>query len=92
MELLLSEALGTHKMSLASFFELEPREVVLVIEKSNKELELSHRLEYIAARNAYGSLMSKNYKYIDIFSNANNDKKEVSCEEKQKLKDYFESW
>lgn len=53
---------------------------------------MSHRLEYIAARNAYGSLMSKNYKYIDIFSSVNNDNKEVSSEEKEKLKDYFESW
>lgn len=92
MELLLSEALGTHKMSLASFFDLEPREVVLVIEKSNKEIELAHRLEYIAARNAYGSLISKKYKYIDIFSDISNDKKEVSSEEKERLKDYFESW
>lgn len=92
MELLLSEALGTHKLSLASFFELEPRELILVMEKSNKALEFEHRLDYIAVRNACTPLMSKNYKYLDVFADINNNKKEVSSEEKEDLKNYFESW
>lgn len=78
-------------MSVASFFELEPREIVMIIEKSNEEIELKHKLEYVAMRNALGSLLSKNYKYLDLFKKETS-KKEVTQEEREELKAYLENW
>ena len=46
---------------------------------------------YTAITNALGSAFNKNYRYNDVFDRKE-VKKEVTQEEKQKLKEYFESW
>lgn len=79
-------------MSIASFFVLEIKEVVKILEKMKSRIEFEHRLQYIAIQNALGKSFSKNYKYYDVFEDEEAKKKEVTEEEKEELKNYFESW
>ena len=79
-------------MTIASFFICEVIEVVKLLEKMKDRLKFEHELEYIAICNAIGKNFSKNYKYFDIFEKKENKKKEVTQEEKENLKTYFENW
>ena len=79
-------------MPMASFFMLEVVEVVKILEKMRDRLKFEHELEYIAISNALGKAFSKNYKYIDVFEKKENKKKEVTQEEKEELKSYFDNW
>ena len=55
-------------------------------------MKFEHELQYIAICNALGKNFSKGYKYFDIFEKKDAKKKEVTQEEKEKLKSYFDSW
>ena len=79
-------------MPIASFFVCEVNEVVKLLEKMKDRLKFEHELEYIAICNAIGKNFSKNYKYFDIFEKKENKKKEVTQEEKENLKSYFDNW
>lgn len=85
--------MGTLKYSPQVFLDLEPYECMELIEKCREREEIEHRLLYLAVRNAIGVCLSKKYKYEDIFKKEkNNQQKEVTEEERQRLKEYFESW
>ena len=79
-------------MPMASFFVLEVVEVVKILEKMKDRLKFEHELEYIAISNALGKAFSKNYRYVDIFEKKKNKKKEVTKEEKENLRTYFDKW
>ena len=79
-------------MPMASFFMLEVVEVVKILEKMRDRLKFDHELMYIAICNALGKNFSKNYKYYDVFEKKEAKKKEVTQEEKEELKNYFENW
>ena len=79
-------------MPIASFFICEVVEVVKLLEKMRDRLKFEHELQYIAICNALGKNFSKNYKYNDIFDKKDNKKKEVTQEEKENLKSYFDKW
>ena len=55
-------------------------------------IKFEHELQYIAICNALGKNFSKGYKYFDIFEKKDAKKKEVTQEEKEKLKSYFDNW
>ena len=75
-------------MPMASFFICEVVEVVKLLEKMKDRLKFEHELQYVAICNALGKNFSKNYKYFDVFEK----KKEVTQEEKEELKSYFDNW
>ena len=79
-------------MPIASFFICEVVEVVKLLEKMRDRIKFEHELQYIAICNAIGKNFSKNYKYNDIFKKKENKKKEVTQEEKENLKSYFDKW
>nr|DAO08325.1 MAG TPA: DNA-directed RNA polymerase subunit alpha [Caudoviricetes sp.] len=79
-------------MPIASFFILEVVEVVKLLEKMRSRIEYEHKLQFVAISNALGSAFNKNYKYNDLFENKKAIKKEVTQEEREELKAYFESW
>ena len=79
-------------MPIASFFILEVVEVVKLLEKMRSRIEYEHKLQFVAILNALGSAFNKNYKYNDLFENKKAIKKEVTQEEREELKAYFESW
>ena len=79
-------------MPMASFFICEVVEVVKLLEKMRDRIEYEHKLQFVAISNALGKAFNKNYKYNDLFEKKNEDKKEVSQEEKEELKAYFENW
>ena len=79
-------------MPIASFFILEVVEVVKLLEKMRSRVEYEHKLQFVAISNALGSAFNKNYKYNDLFENKKAIKKEVTQEEREELKAYFESW
>lgn len=79
-------------MPIASFFILEIVEVVKLLEKMRSRIEYEHKLQFVAISNALGSAFNKNYKYNDLFENKKAIKKEVTQEEREELKAYFESW
>ena len=62
-----------------SFFVLEPKECIDIIEASRKRFQFEHELQYIAMLNAIGPMYIKNYRYRDIFKD-NKAKKEVTEE------------
>ena len=74
-----------------SFFVLEPKECLDIIEASRKRFQFEHELQYIAMLNAIGPMYIKNYKYRDIFKN-NKAKKEVTEEEKEDMRKMLEDW
>lgn len=78
-------------MPLASFFILECVEVVDLMGKMRDRIEYEHRLQYVALTNAIGGALNKNYKYKDLFK-VDNSKREVTEEEKEDIKAYFENW
>ena len=86
------EAIGFYNMPLASFFICEVVEVVNLLEKMKDRLKFEHELQYIAIGNALGKNFSKNYKYFDVFEKKKDIKKEVTDEEREELKTYFENW
>ena len=79
-------------MPMASFFICEVIEVVKLLEKMRDRLKLEHELQYVAICNALGKNFSKNYRYFDVFEKKENKKKEVTQEEKDNLKSYFNDW
>ena len=79
-------------MNMYSFFVLEIFEVIKLLEKMKDRIKFEHELQYVAISNALGKAFNKNYKYFDIFEKKKPSKKEVSQEEKEKLKSYFDSW
>ena len=89
---LFEEAIGFYNMPMASFFVLEIVEVIKLLEKMKDRMKFEHELQYVAISNALGKAFNKNYKYFDIFEKKKPSKKEVSQEEKEKLKSYFDSW
>lgn len=85
--------MGIYNIPLASIYELEPRELVLVMEKSYERMKFDHISQFTAIKNALGLSFSKGYKYEDLFSETKKQrKKEVSEEEKESLMNYFELW
>ena len=79
-------------MPIASFFICEVIEAVKLLEKMKNRIQFEHELMYIAICNALGKNFSKNYKYYDVFEKKEAKKKEVTQEEKEELKNYFENW
>ena len=79
-------------MPMASFFILEVVEVVKLLEKMRDRIEYEHKLQFVAISNALGKAFNKSYKYNDLFENKKAIKKEVTQEEREELKAYFESW
>ena len=79
-------------MPVASFFICEVIEVVKLLEKMKDRLKFEHELQYIAICNALGKNFSKNYKYFDVFEKEKDIKKEVTDEEREELKAYFNNW
>lgn len=71
---------------------MEPYECLELIEKSREMFEFEHKLMYIAVKNAIGNSINKRYKYIDVFEKDKKKSKVVTEEEREKLKEYFESW
>lgn len=86
------EAIGFYNIPIASFFVLEIKEVVSIMTKIKERIEFDHRLQYIAFQNVIGKSFGKNYKYYDVFESREPIKKEVTEEEKEELKAYFDSW
>ena len=79
-------------MPMASFFMCEVKEILKLLEKMKNRIQFDHVLMYIAICNALGKNFSKNYKYYDVFEKKEAKKKEVTQEEKEELKNYFENW
>ena len=79
-------------MPVASFFVCEVVEVKRLLKKMRDRIKYEHELQYIAMCNAIGKNFSKNYKYVDAFEKKEVRKKEVTQEERQELKTYFENW
>ena len=79
-------------MPVASFFVCEVVDVKRLLEKMRDRIKYEHELQYIAMCNAIGKNFSKNYKYVDVFEKKEVRKKEVTQEERQELKTYFENW
>ena len=79
-------------MPIDSFFILEVVEVVKLLEKMRSRMEFEHKLQFVAISNDLGKAFNKNYKYNDLFEKKNEKKKEVTQEEREELKAYFESW
>lgn len=91
--MLVTEAMGIYQIPLASIYELEPRELVLVMEKSYERMKFNHISQFTSIKNALGLSFSKNYKYDDLFEKVKcQSKKEVSDKEKEELINYFETW
>ena len=86
------EAIGFYNMPMASFFICEVKEILKLLEKMKNRIQFEHELMYIAISNALGKNFSKNYKYYDVFEKKEAKKKEVTQEEKEELKNYFENW
>ena len=86
------EAIGFYNMPMASFFICEVKEILNLLEKMKNRIQFEHELMYIAICNALGKNFSKNYKYYDVFEKKEAKKKEVTQEEKEELKNYFENW
>ena len=86
------EAIGFYNMPMASFFICEVKEILKLLEKMKNRIQFEHELMYIAICNALGKNFSKNYKYFDVFEKKEAKQKEVSAEEKEELKNYFENW
>ena len=86
------EAIGFYNMPMASFFICEVKEILKILEKMKNRIQFEHELMYIAICNALGKNFSKNYKYYDVFEKKEAKKKEVTQEEKEELKNYFENW
>ena len=83
--------MGSLGYSPQSFFVLEPKECIDIIEASRKRFQFEHELQYIAMLNAIGPMYIKNYKYRDIFKD-NKAKKEVTEEEKDEMRKMLEDW
>ena len=79
-------------MPIDSFFVCEVKEILKLLEKMKNRIQFEHELMYIAICNALGKNFSKNYKYYDLFEKKEAKKKEVTQEEKEELKNYFENW
>ena len=79
-------------MPIDSFFICEVKEILKLLEKMKNRIQFEHELMYIAICNALGKNFSKNYKYCDVFEKKEAKKKEVTQEEKEELKNYFENW
>ena len=79
-------------MPIDSFFICEVVEVVKLLEKMKDRIKFEHELQYIAICNALGKNFSKNYKYFDVFEKEKDIKKEVTDEEREELKAYFNNW
>ena len=86
------EAIGFYNMPMASFFICEVKEILKLLEKMKNRIQFEHELMYIAICNALGKNFSKNYKDYDVFEKKEAKKKEVTQEEKEELKNYFENW
>ena len=86
------EAIGFYNMPMASFFICEVKEILKLLEKMKNRIQFDHELMYIAICNALGKNFSKNYKYFDVFEKKEAKKKEVSEEEREELKNYFDKW
>ncbi|SCI51445.1 Uncharacterised protein [uncultured Clostridium sp.] len=85
------ELVGFLNYSPQAFFMLEPCECFEIMQKARTRFKFEHELMYVAFSNAIGSAFSKNYKYNDVFKSSKS-KKEVTKEEKQRMKEYFENW
>ena len=83
--------MGSLGYSPQSFFVLEPKECIDIIEASRKRFQFEHELQYIAMLNAIGPMYIKNYKYRYIFKD-NKAKKEVTEEEKEDMRKMLEDW
>ena len=83
--------MGSLGYSPQSFFVLEPKECIDIIEASRQRFQFEHELQYIAMLNAIGPMYIKNYKYRDIFKD-NKAKKEVTEEEKEDMRKMLEDW
>ena len=82
--------MGFLQLSPQVFFMSEPCECIEIMEKTRNRYKFDHELQYIAISNALGKAFSKNYKYNDVFKKSS--KKEVDAQEKERMKEYFESW
>ena len=83
--------MGSLGHSPQSFFVLEPKECIDIIEASRKRFQFEHELNYIAVLNAVGPMYVKNYRYKDVFKE-NKAKKEITEEEREDMRKMLEDW
>lgn len=80
-------------MSIHDFDEFELKDVIQMIEEDDLKLKFNHTSQYIATLNAVGQMLSKNYKYIDIFKDNNKKSKELSEDEYNAfLEEFNDDW
>ena len=72
-------------MTVSDFFDLEPYVISDILGTAKQRIEYQHRLDYIAVMNAVGQMLSKKYKYLDVFDE-NNQPKEYTEEEANDLR------
>ena len=89
---LFNESVGFYNIPIDSFFICEVKEILKLLEKMKSRIQFEHELMDISICNALGKNFSKNYKYYDVFEKKEAKKKEVTQEEKEELKNYFENW
>lgn len=49
-------------------------------------------MQHVAVKNAIGLCFHKGYKYIDLFKQAELQKKELTAEEEAEMISYLENW
>ena len=79
-------------MPVASFFVCEVVDVKRLLKKMRDRIKYEHELQYVALCNAIGKNFSKNYKYFDVFEKEDAKKKEVTRQEKDKMRSYLDNW
>ena len=84
------EIVGFFKFPPHFFYMHEPVELLKILDKARERDKYEHELMYLATRNAVGQFLSKKYKYFDYFKQSK--KREVTEDERQKMKEYLESW
>lgn len=61
------------------------------MEKAEERIRFQHELDYISVINAIGTALSKNHKYYNAFEHK--DKKtQVTEDEREEMKKFFENW
>ena len=79
-------------MPVASFFVCEVVDVKRLLKKMRDRIKYEHELQYVALCNAIGKNFSKNYKYFNMFEKEDAKKKEVTRQEKDKMRSYLDNW
>ena len=74
-----------------AFFILEPVEILDIMDQARQRIKFEHELQYVAVANAIGGAFNKKHKYQDVFKEET-QKKQVTEEEREEMKKFFENW